>query len=63
MKRKTKQPSSIPDLYSYTSPNTSLATIIDKQAMEQVYRDLDNPTGGTASLDKLLEEIDCEIHS
>ncbi len=64
MKKKTiQQPSSTTDLYSYTSPNNSLATIIDKKTMEQVYHDLDNPSGGTASLDKLLEQIDCEIHS
>lgn len=53
--RKSKTSHS-PDSYSY--PKSSLATIVDKQTMEQIYRDLENPTGGTVSLNKLLKQIE-----
>lgn len=57
-----KTPSTL-SIRSYTSSKNSLSTIVDKQTMEQVYRDLENPPVGTASLNKLLQEIDCEKQS
>ena len=37
-----------------------LSTTVDRQTMERVYRDLDNPPAGTASLQRLLQKIECE---
>lgn len=60
MKRiRASQSKKIQPLQDYTFTSTSLSTIVDRKTMEEIQYDLDNPTSGTASLSKLLKEIDC----
>ncbi len=45
------------EVYTYSS--NGLATVVDKQTMKEIQHDLDNPVSGTASLNKLLKELEC----
>ena len=53
----------VSEMKEYTYSSNSLVTIIDKKSMEKLQHHLDNPSMGTTSLKKLLEQIDCERKS
>lgn len=64
MKDNKKNPTPAkPKLRSYTESFYSLATVVDKKTMDQVHYDLENPSAGTVSLNKLLQQIDLARHS
>lgn len=48
------------DFQYFTKTNGRLSTSVDKNTMDEIYKNLDDAPKGTASLNKILKEIESE---